>query len=76
MPRAVKGILVQCDPSIKSLILNVDSKTHNIVIADLDEEHLVIDERHVDYVKQQLDNQLAENTFNPSDLETITEKRR
>ncbi|KAK9463943.1 TFIIH subunit TTDA/Tfb5 [Lipomyces oligophaga] len=74
MPRAVKGVLVQCDPSIKSLILNFDSKSHNIIIADLDDEHLVIDERKVDSVKQQLETQLAENTFNPSEIEALEEE--
>ncbi|KAK9366387.1 TFIIH subunit TTDA/Tfb5 [Lipomyces kononenkoae] len=74
MPRAVKGVLVECDPSIKALILNLDSKSHNIVLADLDEEHLVIEERMVDHVKSELDAQLAENTFKPAELEDIQRK--
>ncbi|KAK7202601.1 RNA polymerase II transcription factor B subunit 5 [Myxozyma melibiosi] len=74
MPRAVKGVFVECDPSIKSLVLNIDAKSHNVVIADLDDEHLVIDERQVDNVKRQLDAQLAENTFNPAELENNPEK--
>ncbi|KAK9475425.1 TFIIH subunit TTDA/Tfb5 [Dipodascopsis tothii] len=67
MPRAVKGVLVECDPSIKTLIMNLDARMHNIIIADLDDEHLVVDERQVAYIKQQLEIQLAENTFNPEE---------
>lgn len=37
------------------------------VIQDLDDEHLVVDSKQVDYVKQQLEAQLAENTFNPAE---------
>ncbi|KAK9475994.1 TFIIH subunit TTDA/Tfb5 [Lipomyces japonicus] len=70
MPRAVKCVLVECDPSIKSLILNIDSKAHNsIVIEDLDDDHLVISDNKVETVKQELEAQLSENTFNPIELE-------
>lgn len=41
---------------------------------DLDDEHLVIDERQVENVKRQLDAQLAENTFNPAELDNNPEK--
>ncbi|KAK9350482.1 TFIIH subunit TTDA/Tfb5 [Lipomyces doorenjongii] len=74
MPRAVKGVLVECDPSIKALIINLDSKNHNVVLADLDDEHLVIEERMVEHVKRELDSQLAENTFKPAELDDIQRK--
>ncbi|KAK9243007.1 TFIIH subunit TTDA/Tfb5 [Lipomyces tetrasporus] len=74
MPRAIKGVLVECDPSIKALILSIDSKSHNIVLADLDDEHLLIDVPMLEHVKRQLDSQLAENTFKPAELDDIQRK--
>ncbi|ODQ64913.1 component of the RNA polymerase II general transcription and DNA repair factor [Nadsonia fulvescens var. elongata DSM 6958] len=69
MPRAIRGVLIECDPSIRALILNIDSKTHDIIIEELDDTHLMIDESKVDYVKVQLNKLLAENTFQHADGE-------
>ncbi|ODV93328.1 hypothetical protein PACTADRAFT_5115 [Pachysolen tannophilus NRRL Y-2460] len=67
MPRAIKGTLIQCDPSVKALILSIDHDKHDIVIDDLDETHLLVDQSKINYVKQELNRLLSENTYNPLD---------
>ncbi|KAK9457063.1 transcription factor TFIIH complex subunit Tfb5-domain-containing protein [Dipodascopsis uninucleata] len=63
------------DPAIKTLILNIDSKSHNIVLSDLDDDHVLIKEDKVETIKQQLEAVLAENTFNPADQEQPKDKK-
>jgi TFIIH basal transcription factor complex TTD-A subunit len=69
MPTASKGVLVQCDPSIKALILQMDSQTPGIILEELDETHLLIKPEQVQYVKTELNNLLAKNIYNPFDDE-------
>ncbi|KAF2137236.1 uncharacterized protein K452DRAFT_302150 [Aplosporella prunicola CBS 121167] len=42
MPRAMKGVLVQCDESIKTIILKIDAERNDYIIEDLDDETLVV----------------------------------
>ncbi|CDO51638.1 similar to Saccharomyces cerevisiae YDR079C-A TFB5 Component of the RNA polymerase II general transcription and DNA repair factor TFIIH [Geotrichum candidum] len=65
MPSAIKGVLIECDPSIRALVLNIDAKTHDIIIEELDETHLMVDENKVEYIKSELNKLLAKNTFVP-----------
>lgn len=67
MPRAIRGVLVRCDPSIKALILKIDSSHHDIVIEELDETHLVIDHNKVQAVKNELNRLLSKNIYDPFD---------
>ncbi|KAG6042617.1 hypothetical protein E4U17_001343 [Claviceps sp. LM77 group G4] len=55
MPRAIRGVLVECDPSIKSIIVNIDSENHDFIIEDLDEERVVVKENMVPLLKQKLE---------------------
>ena len=52
MVRAIRGVLVECDPSIKSIIIAIDSEHNEYIIEDLDESHLVIQERMVPQLKK------------------------
>jgi len=61
MPRAIRGVLIQCDPSIKSIIVNIDSTNHDYIIEDLDEERVVVKETMVASLKQKLEDRLKEN---------------
>ncbi|AET40275.1 TFIIH complex subunit TFB5 Ecym_5535 [Eremothecium cymbalariae DBVPG len=65
MPRARKGALVQCDPSIKALILQIDSGNHDIIWEELDDTHLLVDPEKVAYVKEKLNWFLSKNIYNP-----------
>lgn len=43
MPRALHGVLVECDPSIKAIIVKIDSENGNTFIQeDIDDEHVLI----------------------------------
>ncbi|KAI1344953.1 RNA polymerase 2 general transcription and DNA repair factor tfiih component [Xylariaceae sp. FL0016] len=61
MPRAVKGTLIECDPSIKSIILKIDHDENNAyVIEDLDDSHLLVKDAMVAQLKSKLDEKLKE----------------
>ncbi|KAL2884794.1 RNA polymerase II transcription factor B subunit5 [Ceratocystis lukuohia] len=60
MPRAIRGVLVECDPSIKSIIVNIDSARHDFIIEDLDENRVVIKENMVAVLKEKLEQRLKE----------------
>ncbi|KAI0536992.1 RNA polymerase 2 general transcription and DNA repair factor tfiih component [Xylaria digitata] len=60
MVRAIKGTLVECDPSIKSIIINIDSEKNDYIIADLDESHLLIKDVMVTQLKAKLEERLKE----------------
>lgn len=49
------GTLVECEPSIKSIIVSIDSKNNEYIIEDLDESHLVIKDNMVAQLKMELD---------------------
>ncbi|KAI1092637.1 RNA polymerase 2 general transcription and DNA repair factor tfiih component [Rostrohypoxylon terebratum] len=61
MVRAIKGTLVECDPSIKSIIISIDKQNNDYIIEDLDETHLVIKDNMVNQLKTELDRRLKEN---------------
>lgn len=65
MLTASKGTLVQCDPSIRALILQIDLQRPGIVLEELDETHLLIKIDTVPYVKSELNRMLAANVYNP-----------
>ncbi|KAI0108267.1 RNA polymerase 2 general transcription and DNA repair factor tfiih component [Daldinia grandis] len=61
MVRAIKGTLVECEPSIKSIIVSIDSQNNEYIIEDLDESHLVIKDNMVARLKMELEQRLKEN---------------
>lgn len=67
MPTASKGVLVQCDPSIRALILQLDLKNQGIVLEELDNTHLMIKQDMVQYVKEELNRLLSKNIYDPID---------
>lgn len=48
-------MLIECDPSIKSIIVNIDSVNHDYIIEDLDEERVVVKETMVAALKIKLE---------------------
>lgn len=67
MPTASKGVLVKCDPSIKALILQIDSEKRGIVLQELDSTHLMIKGDMVKFVKEELNRLLLKNIYDPID---------
>ena len=48
-------MLVECDPSIKSIIVKIDSEEHAYVVEELDDQTLVIQENMLPLLKARLD---------------------
>ncbi|ODQ48461.1 hypothetical protein PICMEDRAFT_14033 [Pichia membranifaciens NRRL Y-2026] len=69
MARAIKGMLIECDPSIKSLVVRIDQDYRDIVIEELDDTHLLIDPSKLTFIKKELNRILADNSYNPFDDE-------
>lgn len=49
------GVLVECDPSIKSIIMKIDSEERAYVVEELDDQTLVIKENMLPVLKARLD---------------------
>jgi len=64
MPRAIRGVLIECDRAIKAIIVHIDSENNDFIIEDLDETHLFIKENMVQELKKRLDDRLKE-TYRP-----------
>ncbi|KAK8114767.1 uncharacterized protein PG998_000686 [Apiospora kogelbergensis] len=65
MVRAVRGVLVECDPAIKSIIVNINSENNEYIIEDLDDSHLVVQENKVQQLKFLLDKRLKDTIMEP-----------
>ncbi|KAK7964891.1 hypothetical protein PG994_011173 [Apiospora phragmitis] len=65
MVRAVRGVLVECDPAIKSIIVNINSENNEYIIEDLDDSHLVVQENKVQQLKYLLDQRLKDTIMEP-----------
>lgn len=49
-------MLIECDPSIKAIIVKINSDENNVyIIEDLDDGHLVVKENMVSTLKAKLD---------------------
>ncbi|KAL1999860.1 hypothetical protein VTN02DRAFT_3877 [Thermoascus thermophilus] len=71
MPRAVKGVLVECDPSVKAIILKYDEERHDYIVEDLDDDrHLVIKESQLQNLKARLGRELDEKVMQPEESES------
>ena len=57
------GVLVECDPSIKAIILKIDQPNHDYIIEDLDDQTLVIKESQLQKLKARLE-EVSLYTFN------------
>jgi len=67
MPRAIRGVLVECDPSIKSIIVKIDSERNDFIIEELDDQTLVIKEGMLQTLKLRLEEALKETQQPPDD---------
>lgn len=72
MARARRGVLLQCDPSIKALIVQIDSQRTDIILEELDDTHLLVDPSKVEFIKAELNRLLSKNIYNPMDEEENT----
>lgn len=59
----VSGVLVQCDPSIKSIIVKIDSEDHAFIVEELDDQTLVVKENMMTILKMKLDEVSSRNAL-------------
>lgn len=69
MARARKGTLIQCDPSIKALIIQIDGQRNDIILEELDDTHLLVEPNKIEFIKQELNRLLSKNIYDPLDDE-------
>ncbi|KAI4125568.1 MAG: hypothetical protein LQ338_004172 [Usnochroma carphineum] len=67
MPKAVKGVLIECDPSIKAIILKIDQEFHDYIVEDLDDQTLVIKESQLPRLRERLEEVLADTQQMPDE---------
>jgi len=60
--RAIKGVLLICDPAVKQILLGLNEKQH-FIIEDLDDHHLVIKADEEYKVRKDLEAELEKNTY-------------
>ncbi|PYH98078.1 RNA polymerase II transcription factor B subunit 5 [Aspergillus ellipticus CBS 707.79] len=71
MPRAVRGVLIECDPSVKAIILKYDEERHDYIVEDLDDDrHLVIKESQLANLKARLTRELDDKVMQPDESES------
>ncbi|KAF2485066.1 TFIIH subunit TTDA/Tfb5 [Neohortaea acidophila] len=62
MPRAIPGVLVECDASIKAIINRInDQHDHDFIIEDIDDEHVLIKSSKLDELKLLLKDALKDS---------------
>jgi len=60
-------VLIECDPSIKSIIVKIDSENHDFIVEELDDQNLVIKENMLAILKAKLEDILKETQQPPED---------
>ncbi|OJD29192.1 rna polymerase ii transcription factor b subunit 5 [Diplodia corticola] len=66
-----EGILVQCDESIKTIIVKIDSELNDFIIEDLDDETLVIKAEKLRELKRRLNDVLKDAVGMPPEAANI-----
>ena len=74
MVKAIKGVLVQCDASIKSIILKADAERNEYIVEDLDDFALVVKENQLANLKAFLDQ--VRRAMHPLSCPWLTSSRR
>lgn len=64
--KAVRGLLLTVDPSVKQILLALDESLH-FIIEHLDNDKLFIDPSFISLVTSKLDAVLEENTYRAED---------
>ncbi|GAB1729090.1 hypothetical protein KC367_g429 [Hortaea werneckii] len=68
MPKARAGVLIECDPSIKAIIMKIDrEQQHRIVMEEIDDEHVLIQNDKHDELKELLKNALKDTVREAED---------
>lgn len=57
----ITGVLIECDPSIKAIIEQIDSERNDFIYENLSDELVVIKESKLDELKIKLEQVCVEN---------------
>ncbi|KAI5191001.1 TFIIH basal transcription factor complex TTD-A subunit [Nematocida sp. AWRm77] len=57
MVKAIKGILLECDPSIKQILARLD-REHNFIIQDIDDTTLFVENRNLSEIEEETEKML------------------
>lgn len=61
---SVEGSLISCDVPTKQLIVYINRENQDrIILRDLDDTHVLIDSRYVDYLKEEVARLLERNMY-------------
>jgi TFIIH basal transcription factor complex TTD-A subunit len=60
MVKALKGVLITCDPAVKQILLQLDEE-QRFIIQDLDDTHLLVSVGSVERLKNDLQEELEKN---------------
>ncbi|PGG99757.1 RNA polymerase II transcription factor B subunit 5, partial [Polytolypa hystricis UAMH7299] len=64
-------VLIECDPSVKAIILKYDEERHDYIVEDLDDDrHLVIKESQLQNLKARLGRELDSKVMQPEESES------
>ncbi|EME83339.1 uncharacterized protein MYCFIDRAFT_90309 [Pseudocercospora fijiensis CIRAD86] len=68
MPRAIHGILVKCDPSIKAILVKINAENkHDFIIEEIDDEHVLVKSAKHDVLKSLLKDYLKDAVREPEE---------
>ena len=60
MVKALKGVLITCDPAVKQILLQLDEE-QRFIIQDLDDTHLLVSAGSVERLQADLQDELEKN---------------
>lgn len=62
MPKTRTGVLIQCEKTIKMFIQMLDKK-EKIILLDLDDCHLLVDEKKLLYIQEEVYKMQDKNSY-------------
>lgn len=67
MPKSKIGILIKCEKTIKIYIKQLN-QGKDFIIMDLDENHLLIQEKFLQFIKEEVYKMQDKNAYNPIEI--------
>ncbi len=67
MPKSKIGILIKCEKTIKIYIKQLN-QGKDFIIMDLDENHLLVQEKFLQFIKDEVYKMQDKNAYNPIEI--------
>jgi len=67
MPKSKIGILIKCEKTIKIYIKQLN-QGKDFIIMDLDENHLLVQEKFIQFIKDEVYKMQDKNAYNPIEV--------